>query len=51
MPSIMLVITLIMLIMLPFVAAIYYSVKKNKNINYKGKFLELSVTLNNRNEG
>ncbi len=48
MPSIMLVITLIML---PFVAAIYYSVKKNKNINYKGKFLELSVTLNNRNEG
>lgn len=41
----------ITLIMLPFVAAIYYSVKKNKNVNYKGKFIELSVTLNNHKKG
>lgn len=41
------IITAITLILFPIVAVTYYAVKKNRNVNYNGRFLKLKATVNN----
>ena len=41
------IITAITLIMFPIVAVTYYAVKKDRNVNYNGRFLKLKATVNN----
>jgi len=42
------VIVLITLIVLPITAVTYYAAKKNKDINYKGRFLKFKVGINKK---